>query len=213
VSDRAGADTAAPVVESPTLADAIRRYAAARARARDLISGLGLAEFHRAPAEGAWSVARCLEHLVVSGTKVVARLEAAIERGRAAGRHADPAARRAPVRLGLRERFLLAGTAPGRQGGPPRMRVRTREAFEPGDPAAGRDGGVVLADFTALQDRLERAARAADGLDLAGIRVPSVIAPWLRVGLGAWFLAIAGHQERHLDQAARTRAAVAVGPR
>jgi hypothetical protein len=210
MSPEAAAPAAAPL--SPTLDDALRRYDAARTRARALVAGLSAAAFHRPPAEGAWSVARCLEHLVVSGTKMAARLEDAIARARAEGRLAGAEARQRPVRLGFRERFLLWGTAPGRGGGLPSIRVQTREPFDPGDPLArGRTSEAVLADFLALQDRLEAAARAADGLDLAGVKVRSVLASWLEVGLGAWFVALAGHQERHLDQARRARAAAEAG--
>jgi hypothetical protein len=43
------------------------------------------------------------------------------------------------------------------------------------------------------------------------VKVRSVLASWLEVGLGAWFVALAGHQERHLDQARRARAAAEAG--
>jgi hypothetical protein len=194
---------------SPTLADASRRYAEARARVRALVQGIDEATFHRAPEPGSWSIAECLEHLVVSGTKTTARLEVAVAEARAAGRTASPEAARAPVKLGWFARLFLAGTGPTKGGVRPRMRVSVREPFDPGDPRGrGRDRDVVLADFLELQDRLDRAAAAADGLDLSGVMMASVLAQWMRSPIGAWFLAIAGHQERHLDQALRARVAL-----
>ena len=194
---------------SPTLAGAVRRFAAARAAAREVTGGLSEEDFHRRTPEGGWSVGQCLEHLVVADAKMVARLEEAIPRARAAGRVASSEAARAPVRLGWFDRLFIAGTAPGRNGARPKMKVRVGQAFDPGDAALrGRTREQVLADFLAVQDRLEAAARAADGLDLAGVRVPSVLAAWAKVSLGGWFLAIAGHHERHLDQARRARAAL-----
>ncbi len=193
---------------SPTLVDATRRYAAAGAAAQTLVSAISDDRFHRAPPGGGWSVAECLEHLVVSGGKVADRLEAATRIARADGRLADPAAARAPVRLGWFARMFIAGTGPGEAGRDAPMRIRTRPPFEPGDPRArGRGRDAVLADFLALQERLFAAARAADGLDLAGVRVASVLAGWIRFPLGGWFLALAGHQERHLQQARRVEKA------
>jgi hypothetical protein len=140
---------------------------------------------------------------------MVARLEPAAAEARAAGRIATAGAARLPVRLGWFARLFIAGTAPGKGGRRPGMKIEVRGPFDPGDPRGrGRGRDAVLADFLALQDRLEAAARAADGLDLSGVTVESVLAGWIRVPLGGWFIAIAGHQERHLDQGLRARAAV-----
>ena len=194
---------------SPTLAESVRRFGAARATACEVAGGLSEEDFHRRTPEGGWSVGQCLEHLVVADGKMVPRLEEAIPRARAAARLASPAAARAPVRLGWCDRLFIAGTAPGHGGGRPRMRVQVRDEFDPGDPAVrGRTRDQVLADFLALLDRLDAAAHAADGLDLAGVKVPSVLAAWAKVSLGGWFIAIAGHHERHLDQARRAREAI-----
>jgi hypothetical protein len=197
-----------PTLGSPTLSEAVARHARARIRARTLVEGLDEAAFHHAAPGGGWSVARCLEHLVVAGQTMADRLEAAVEQGRREGRLAGATAARAPVRLGWFARFFIRATGPGRPGEAPGMKVATREPFDPGDPAArGRNRDAVLADFLALQDQLDALAIAADGLDLAGIQVESVLARWIRIPLGGWFLAVAGHQERHRDQAERARAA------
>jgi len=195
---------------SPTLDDARRRFAAAAVAARELVALTSDEAFHRTPPDGGWSVAECLEHLVVSGGKMVARLESATGEARTAGRLATPAAARAPVRLGWFARLFVSLTGPARHRGSAPARVKTRDPFDPGDPRArGRTREAMLADFLALQERLTAVAQAADGVDLAGVKVASVLAEWIRVPLGGWFLAIAGHQERHLEQARRAQAAVA----
>ena len=69
---------------------------------------------------------------------------------------------------------------------------------------------AVLVILFAIQQAIGQ-ARAEGRLaspDLAHIKVASVIAAWARVSLGGWFTAVAGHQERHLDQARRACAAV-----
>ena len=195
---------------SPTLGDATRRYAAAATAAHALVAAMSDDAFHRPLPDGGWSVGECLEHLVVSGGKMAAKLEAAAQVARADERFAEPDAARAPVRLGWLARLFIAGTGPGVAGRNPPMKVRTRPPFEPGDPQArGRGRQAILGDFLALQERLLADAHAADGLDLAGVMVASVLAGWIRIPLGGWFLAIAGHQERHLEQARRAHAVIA----
>ena len=90
------------------------------------------------------------------------------------------------------------------------MKMSAPAPYLPGDPAArGRGRDAVLADYAAIHERLIAAAQAADGLDLARIKVPSAAASWMKVSLAGWFVGLAGHHERHLAQARRTRAAVA----
>src|SRR4029079_13211234 len=58
----------------PALEDSIRRYEGALIRLHDVLEGLGDAAARRAPAKG-WSVAQCLDHLVVAGTLTAAQIE------------------------------------------------------------------------------------------------------------------------------------------
>ena len=196
---------------SPTLAESVRRYAASRTDAAAVAEGLSEDTFHRKPAEGGWSVGQCLEHLVVTDGAMVASLEEAIARARADGRLASPAEAAAPAKLGWFDRLFVRATSPRKDGAKaPPMKMTAPKPYDPGDPAArGRGRDAVLADYAAMQERMIAAACAADGLDLARIKVPSVAATWAKVSLAGWFVALAGHHERHLDQARRTRAAVA----
>jgi hypothetical protein len=182
----------------PALADSVRRYEGALIRFHDVLQGLGEVDAHRTPGKG-WSVAQCLDHLVVSGTLMVARLEESIQRARELTRLARSPK---PARFGWFDRLFVAAVSRGKGGGPPRFRVGHRPQFDPG---TGRAIPILESEFIALEDRLINCARSANGLDLAGYKVPSVLDDRIQVGLGAWFVAIAAHQERHLDQAARIR--------
>jgi hypothetical protein len=185
----------------PCLAEAIRRYEGALIRLHDILANLG-DDALRSPGKGAWSVSQCVDHVVVAGSLMVARLEEAIARARQLTRTArDPR----PAKFGWFDRFFVYAVSGGKDGKPPRVKVAHRPVFDPGP---GRPVTLLAAEFIALQDRLITTARSAQGLDLADIKVPSVVDDRIKVALGAWFLAIAGHQERHLEQAARTRAAI-----
>ena len=186
----------------PVLADSIERYEGALFRLHDLILGLPEADAHRSPGKGAWSVAQCLDHLVISGSLMCARLDEAVHRARELTRTVKDGRL---ARFGWFDRLFIAVTARGQDGRPPRFRVPHRPLFDPG---TGRPIPVLTSQFTALQDRLITSARSAKGLDLVDIKVESLLDARIKVGLGAWYVAIAGHQERHLDQAMRVRAAL-----
>jgi len=182
----------------PALEDAIRRYEGALIRLHDVLDGLGDAAARRAPAKG-WSVAQCLDHLVVAGSLTVAKIEQTIQRSRELTRVARSGR---PARFGWFDRLMVAVLARGKGGLRPRLPLPHPQPFDPGP---GRSIAILASEFIALQDRLIATARSARGLDLADIKMGSAANDSFRLSLGAWFLLIAGHQERHLDQAARTR--------
>lgn len=186
----------------PTLAESIRRYEGALIQLNDLLTHLDESSSLRSPRKGAWSVSQCVDHLVVAGSLMVARLEEAIARARELTRTARD---QRPARFGWFDRLFIYAVSRGKDGVAPRAKVKHRPVFDPGP---GRPIAVLAAEFIALQNRLIAAARSAQGLDLPGIKVPSVVDERIKIALGAWFLAIAGHQERHLDQAVRTRKAI-----
>jgi hypothetical protein len=188
-----------PVALDPALATSIVRYESALMRTHDLLAGLSDADAHVAPEPGAWSVAQCLDHLVVAGSKMRKRLEEDIARSRELGRVARSDG---PARFSWFDKLFIFAVSRGPQGKPARFRVKHVPVFDPGP---GRAIPVVVAEFVSLQDRLISTARSAQGLDLADIKVESLINEKIKVSLGAWFLVIAAHQERHLDQAARVR--------
>ena len=187
-------------VLDPSLEDAIRRYEGALILCHDVLSGLDEAAAHRAPEKG-WSVAQCIDHVVISGTKMAARLEGEIQRARELTRTARSSR---PARFGWFDRLFVWALGRGKDG-KAATRVKTGEAFEPG---AGRSIPILESEFIALQDRLIQAARSANGLDLADIKVRSILNENFQFALGAWFVGLAAHQERHLDQAMRARKAI-----
>ena len=186
----------------PALAWSITRFGAARVRARDVLWGLTEVEARTHPPEGGWSVAQCVDHLVVAGSKMAAKLAAGVAKARDEGRVAKSDR---PARFGWFDKMFIYATEGGKNGKPPHVRVKHLAAFDPG---LGGPASSANAEFGALQDRLIVLAESARGLDLSGIKVASVLDERIKVTLGAWFVAIAGHQERHLDQAERARKAI-----
>jgi hypothetical protein len=180
---------------SPYAAELVSRCEAARERARLLVDGISEAEFNWSATRKQWSMAQCFDHLCRIGEALLVPLQRAVERTEARGWTSSQ-----PPRYGFFSRAFIRGTGPLER--PPAYSVPTQRLYA---PAGSRRLGEMLARFDHLQDELQALARRSDGLDLVRVKVPSPALPLLRLSMGAWLESLVGHQERHLDQAARVR--------
>ena len=176
------------------LQDRQRQFTEAKETARALTAGLTNEQFNWRPEPGSWSIAECLDHLNATGSKLLPGMDAAIERARKRGKAAS-----GPFSYGWFDNWFIRGTGP--------MPENSKGMKSPKQYAPGADQPIerVLPAFLELQDQLIQRLHAANGLDLARIKISSPILRLLRISLGAWFAATAGHQERHLNQARRVR--------
>ncbi len=184
--------TAQPLI--PELQQRQGQFSAAKDTARALTEGLTDEQFNWHPESGRWSIAECVDHLTTTGIKLLPGMDAAIERARNRGKSAS-----GPFRYGWFDNWFIRGTGP--------MPATGKGMKHPKQYAPRADQPVerVLPAFLELQDQLIQRLHAANGLDLARIKISSPILRLLRISLGAWFAATAGHQERHLEQARRVR--------
>jgi len=81
---------------------------------------------------------------------------------------------------------------------PPRLRVKTPEAFEPPSDRTRRE---IMSAFRAYQVQYVDRLRQANGLDLARAKVRSPVVSWMHMPLGTGFAAMIAHERRHLWQA------------
>ncbi len=141
-------------MELPPDVTAIRDELSALApRARALCATLDDDALHAPPAAGSWSVALCLEHLVVSAHVYLEPMRVALAAGRAAGRM-----RRGPIRPGWPSRLFLRQLEP-----PVKLKTPTLDVIR---PAAQRAGDS--ARLTTLRDQLWQAIGALPGVYLNG---------------------------------------------
>ncbi len=160
--------------------------------AENLIAGLNSYGFNWHPAPGSWSIAECLDHLIVAGNLLVPRIDEAIRSAReknlvSAG----------PFRYGVRGTLFIKAQEP-----PVRRKVRT---FPEYTPPTARLTENVQREFMELQDRLMERVKSADGLDLSQMMINSPAVSWLKFNAAVWFAATAAHERRHLWQARRIK--------
>ena len=159
-----------------------------RRRAEELTSGLTAEQLTRRPLPDKWSIAECLSHLNMTAATVQAFMCKAIERGRQEKRFGD-----GPFYIGPKGRLLVWIAEP-----PPKFRLPAPWKIRP--PAQIADPHMVLTDFLKAQDEWERQINAAEGLDLARIKIGPPTSPF-RARLAAAFPWMMAHQRRHLLQA------------
>jgi hypothetical protein len=179
----------------PELAAYDEQFRENRAIAERLCAGLTTDQFNWRPAPDRWSVAECLVHLNLSARQFSARVDEAIDRARPAGLTGS-----GPFRYGLLSRLMLRAVSPGGT-----RRYKAPKQFAP--PRTAHDVTDVLASFRKAGETWAACLRAACGLDLARVKVPSPAVPILRFPLGATFAIQAAHERRHLLQAERVLSA------
>jgi hypothetical protein len=177
---------------TPQLEEYQQHFEKIKKDAEELIAGLTPYGFNWHSAPGQWSIAECLDHLIVAGNLLIPRIDDAIRTAREQNLEgADPAP------------YVFQGMVFIRTQEPPaRIKTRTFDAYVP--PTA-RLTEVVQREFMELQDRLIELVKSADGLDLSKMIVRSPVVTWLKFNAAVWFAATAAHERRHLWQARRIR--------
>jgi hypothetical protein len=171
----------------------VRDLAAAESVAAELCAGLTDAQLNWSPDDGlAWSIAQCLDHVVVTDTVYLKALRDGLAQ-------AGPISREGPIAPGFLGRFFIRGLEP-----PVKKRFRFKAARKI-KPAARRSREEVLAAFHNSHDSLCRFIDECAALDLNHVTFPNPFIPGVRMGVGTGLLVIAAHQRRHLWQARNVR--------
>lgn len=156
-----------------------------------LLATLDSAQLRWKPAPDRWSVGECVEHMAITTEKLLPVLEAAIEEGKREGRKAA-----GPFNYGWMANFFVRSLAPDNK-----KRYKVPALYSPS--AAPESVTSAREHWHRAHSRLAELMAAADGLDLKKIRAVSPATRIVRLPIGAWFKAMAFHNERHLGQARR----------
>ncbi|RPH35406.1 DinB family protein [bacterium] len=177
---------------TPQLEDYQHQFERIKQDAEELIAGLNPYGFNWHPAPGSWSIAECLDHLIVAGNLLLPGIDEAIRNAQAKNLRDE-----GPFRYGVRGTLFIRAQEP-----PVKRRIRTSPQYVPSTARLTED---VQREFRELQDRLIERVKAADGLNLSKMLIPSPAISWLRFNAAVWFAATAAHERRHLWQARRTK--------
>ena len=176
----------------PELEDYCRQFDAIKRDAEELLQGMSEAQFNWRQSTGRWSIAECLTHLNVTGNLYIPIIEEGIKRGRARGLLGEGS-----FRYGWFNNWFVRFNEP-----PVKTKVKAPKAFA---PPPDRPMIVVVPEFFEVQERLIDCARAANGVDLAKVKIQSPAARLVRLSLGRGIALMGSHERRHLWQARQVK--------
>ena len=180
---------------NPELQGYADQFEAAKAALAELTGGLTDEQFNWRPGEDQWSVGECMDHLVVLGGLMLPKLDEGIEKAQANGWKSD-----GPFKYGALGNWFLRMSGPDED--PPKRKLKAPKMYT---PSSNHTVSRLTQGFNAMQDEFRARVEQATGLDLARVKVPSPVTRLIRLSLGQWFKLLAGHQERHLQQARRVK--------
>ena len=142
------------------------------------------------PSSDAWSIAQCLEHLIITNEKEFPALESALQAG-----YRNPFWSRPPLLPKLCGRLML------RLFGPEvTRRYKAPRSFRPSQSAIA---GSIVADFAAHQEKLFSLMEQSARLDVEETKIVSPVTVLMTYSLLDGYRILIGHEQRHYRQAER----------
>ncbi|NBC18619.1 MAG: DinB family protein [Bacteroidetes bacterium] len=177
-------------IDHPDLSQWLRDARAVADEVQPLFDTLTEAQLTWKPAPDVWSIAECVEHLIVMGRLYYPRIAEAIERADTATGTPPP---HRPTLMGRLFYWIV------RPGG---LKVKTFGLFKPKPMAVNAGtGDRFLRQQDELLDLLHRAA----AVDLNSARFSSPLSSLIRFNVGDGLRVMVAHQQRHLQQARGVR--------
>ncbi|WP_420457313.1 DinB family protein [Rubrivirga sp.] len=167
-------------------------FVEARDRLDALVDGLPDDVFNAKPSAKGWSAAECVVHLNRTAKGYMPYLEEAVARTEPRGQ--------GPFRYGWVGRRFIAAVTPGSRA------IPTLPAMKPPSARGLRsdiDRERALGRFDSDTDALLAIVDAADGLDLARVKVLEPFLPFFKLPLGVFIEVLGQHNLRHVLQAER----------
>ena len=166
--------------------------AAIEADLKELASALTEEQFQAPPRTGGWSVAHCVEHLVLTGHEFIAKWDGALKAAHKNGHNVDQS-----FRYPWWQRVLLRSMEP-----PYRLKTRTTQSFI---PCSRRSMQETIHRFFSMHEEMAKRLEWSSGVNTGHIKVQSPFASWLWYPLGFSFDLALAHERRHLWQAWQVR--------
>jgi hypothetical protein len=174
-----------PLVED--LQNLQHQFQAIKTEAQHGLADLSDAQFNWHPSAHEWSIAECIDHLIVTGRRSLSRIHQTVNEARSQGLLS-----RGPFRYGILEKWMVRLIEP-----PPRRKFRAPKGYV---PFPDRPYSEVVPAFFLLQDEFLECLHESNGIDLSKTKVGNPATKWFKLSLGQYLALHAAHQRRHLWQ-------------
>ena len=167
-----------------------KQFLAIKTEAENFLGRFTDDQFMWRPGHNRWSIAQCVDHLIVTGRNSLSHIDQAIDEARSKALFAE-----GPFRYGLIETWFVRQMEAGA-----RMRFKAPRAYLPSSEPVPGD---IKSSFYQLQDEFSRIIEKANGIDLSRVKVNNSVSRWFKLSLGQELAFNAAHERRHLGQARR----------
>jgi hypothetical protein len=166
------------------------QFEALKIDAENLLTGLNDLQFNWRPSSNSWSIAECIDHLVVTGRLSIANIYYSISEARSRGLLSP-----GPFRYSAIEKFFVRAMEPTSK-----IKFRAPKAYV---PSPDHTCAELTTSFIKLQDEFLLCLKESNGIDLSRVKVSNPVSKWIRFSLGQEFALNTAHERRHLWQARR----------
>jgi hypothetical protein len=181
-----------PSILAEDLQNLNQQFESIKSEAHTLLGDLTEIQFNWQASPNRWSIAQCIDHLLVTGGDSLSNMHRAINEARSKGLFS-----RGPFRYGVIERWFVRQMEPRA-----RMKLKAPKAYTPRSEWLGAE---IVSNFYGLHERFLRCIEEANGIDLSRVKVNNPVSRWLRLSLGQELAFNAAHERRHLWQASRVK--------
>ena len=157
---------------------------------RSFVNAFNPQQLNWKPDEKSWSMAQCLDHIIISDQQYFAGIKRAIELT-----SSSQLTEKKPFRPSLFGRWFAHMMKPGSF-----FKFKTFPVFQ---PSARTEGKKVLEDFVRHEQELLVLIKKCDGWDIQSVKLRSPVHSFFKFSLGECFAVLVNHQMRHLVQAKR----------
>lgn len=145
------------------------------------------------PSPKSWSIAECLQHILIANNLYLKDINKKIEK-------AEVRTIEHPIHLSWMGRIFLLFVDPRYK-----WKIKAPKIFKPINEHKVTDGGQVLKEYLKLQEDIIATAHKAAGYDHANTYTKSPLSRFLRFNIGEQFYIMMRHEKRHLNQAERVK--------
>lgn len=144
------------------------------------------------PSQDSWSIAQCLDHLIVSNKTYFPRIEEIIS-----GKYKKTFYQKLPLLPKLFGKILIKSVSPDTK-----RKTKTSKVFY---PSSSELPGTLVRNFTAHNILLISLIERTHGLVPENIIISSPVSSAITYSLKDTFIILTLHEERHLNQAKRVK--------
>jgi hypothetical protein len=165
-----------------------QQFQAIKTEAQVLLRELSQLQFYFQPNPSQWSIAHCIDHLLVTGRNSISNIHFAISDARR-----NNLLSLGPFRYRLIEKWFVH-----MMDAPPKIKMKTPRVYS---PILDRSFNEIISSFFILQEEFLQCIEETNGIDLSRVKVNNPVSKWIRFSLGQEIAFNAAHERRHLWQA------------